>query len=431
MKEKAEKTFSARDMLRTIALLICLIILGTAVVGCGGQAAKAAALVSPAKVKPSDKYDEFSDAFRKALWEFAYKTSGAAMPVKGDKNLLYSPISLYYGLAMLEAGSAGKTKADLRKFLEMTEGTDSGKELKKLYSLMLHEGKSEEQIANAIWMREDIAGKVGQAWLDQLANNFYASAFKVDFGKDNTASMVSKWVEEQTKGKIKPKIDVDKRVLMILMNTLYFKAEWADKFSEDANTKKIFFAPSGQVSDVTFLNAVLTNQTYLRTDDFLATQIFLKNGKVDFILPSEGKTPESILANPEILRSIQEGVRKPAKVEFSVPKFTYRDKIDILDGMEMLGLKSMLQEAPDFSVMLPDPTIEAYVSKISQEAFIDLNEKGVEAAAYTEITMREVSMPDDPETIVMNLDRPFIYVISDDTGVPLFVGVVQNPTAEK
>lgn len=423
------KILQSKQMLRVAALLLCLMMLGTAAAGCGsGKAIEAATLAKPAAVKPGGIFGEVSESFLNNLWDFAFRTSGAALPAKGDKNALYSPISLYYALAMLEEGSAGKTKEDLRKFMALTGAEDLGKELQKLYAMMLQEGESEEQIANAVWFKHDLGEKVGQAWLDQLANQFYASAFKVDFLDKNTPSIMSQWVEQQTRGKIKPVIELDNQVLIVLMNTLYFKANWEKRFSKDNNSKKLFFAPSGEVEGVTFMNAVFPRLLYLAADRFLACEMPLNNGRIDFILPNEGVTPESILADQNLMKVIREGTRKPAEVTFSVPKFSYRDKIDILKTMEGLGLKRIVQDNPDLSVMLPG--IDAFVSKISQEAFIDLNEEGVEAAAYTEITVKCTAMQPGEEKIEMHLDRPFIYVISDDAGVPLFVGVVNNPAAK-
>ena len=420
-KESNTRTLSLR--LRAITFLICLSILATAVIGCEAKKISASTLAKPAAVEPSTLYDEFSDVFRKALWEFAFKTSGSALTVKDDGNALYSPISLYYALAMVEAGAGGHTKGELRAFLEMLGETDAGAELQKLYALMLHEGTSEELIANAVWMRSELGDLVGQDWLDQLANRFYASAFKVDFKDKATAEKMSKWVEEQTRGKIKPEVDPTEAD-MILMNTLYFKAEWAEAFDKGNNRKDVFYAPSGTIADVTFMNATHFGQAYLVADEFRASAIKLKNGKIDFILPNEGVLPETLLANPDFLKTVYESERQTADVAFSLPKFTYRAKIDVFEKMEALGLRGMLQQSPDLTVMLPGQ--DATVTEITQEAFIDLNEEGVEAAAYTEVQIRCTAILPPDDIVEMIFDRPFIYVISDDAGVPLFVGVVKD-----
>lgn len=74
--------------------------------------------------------------------------------------------------------------------------------------------------------------------------------------------------------------------------------------------------------------------------------------------------------------------------------------------------------------------LDAKVSAISQETFIALDEKGVEAAAYTEVMMGETAALEPPEPMALNLDRPFLYVIEDGAGTPLFVGIVRNPNAK-
>ncbi|HHW93931.1 MAG TPA: serpin family protein [Clostridiaceae bacterium] len=452
-KELMKRSLDRR--LRVKAFIVCLLLLATMVIGCDAnktttgsdtlvnptkdelsdhsdpskveQNDHVATLVSPAKVKPIGHYSELPNSFRKALWDFAFKTSGLALTVKGDENALYSPISLYYALAMVEAGAGGQTKADLRTVLELTGEMDAGAALQKLYSMMLHDGTSEELVANAVWMRLELGDQVSQEWLDQLASHFYASAFKVDFNDKATAETMSKWVEEQTRGKIKPEIDLSEAD-MILMNTLYFKADWASAFEEVNNRQDFFYTSLAIPCEVTFMNAKYDDQEYLVADEFRASAIKLKNGKIDFILPNEGVLPETLLANPDFLKLVYEGKRQTANVVFSIPKFSYRVKIDVFEKMEALGLRDMLQNKPDFSVMLPAQKAE--VSKITQEAFIDLNEQGVEAAAYTEIAMRCTSVPIQDDFVEMIFNRPFIYVISDDAGVPLFVGVINNPLKE-
>ncbi len=423
-KECAMRTRSLQ--LRIIATLVCLLLLGTAVIGCDAKMTRAETLASPAKVDPNVNGGAISQSFRKALWEFAFKTSWAALSGGDNKNALYSPISLYYALAMLEAGAGGQTKDDLRAFLELTEGMDSGAELQKLYPLLLDEGTSDELIANAVWMRPELGDQVGQGWLDQMANFFYASVFKVDFNDAATPVKMSKWVEEQTRGKIKPVIDPSGADI-ILMNTLYFKTAWEVEFEKDRNREDSFFAPSGKLDDVTFMNETFSDHNYLAADQFRASAIKLKNGKIDFILPNEGVSPETLLAKPDFLKSVYEGERRTAEVVFSIPKFSYRTKIDVLKNMESLGLRRILQGRPDLTVMVA-PHLPTEVSWITQETFIELNEKGVEAAAYTEIAV-PTSMPPPDSVVELWFNRPFIYVISDDAGVPLFVGVVNNPLA--
>ena len=421
-------------MKKTIAICLSLVLLAIPLLGCQpeGSPARADALVTPGEVKPGVDYGDVSDDFRQSLWAFAGKTSGAALAAGKEENSLYSPISLYYGLAMLEAGAAGKTKTGLRGFLETADNLDIGEELRNLYALMTVEDEGvAEQIANAFWAREDLVGEKGsgvkEAWLEQMADKFYASAFAVDFGDPKTAEEMSRWVEEQTRGKIKPDIDIsDPLLLMVLMNTVYFKADWVEPFLEESVKEADFYGIDKTFEKVSYLRGSFDRNAVLSTERFAAGQLPLVNGAMNFILPAEGLTPEDLLQDPDFLKDLQETGWGRARLNIELPKFSYRTRTDILEAMQGLGLPDIVQGSPDFSALLDR---EAEVSSISQETYIALDEKGVEAAGYTEIMIAETSMPfpEEIETLDLVLNRPFLYQITDDAGTPLFVGIVRNP----
>ena len=422
-----------RRTLKFAALGMGLVILTTALIGCGiPEPVQADTLAAPGKNKEGVRYEDISEAFRQSLWAFADKTSASVLTEFQDKNSLYSPISLYYALAMLEAGAANATKRNLRSFMEVSGSLEIGGDLRNLYALMTVDRKnSAEQIANAIWFREDLLSDsqkwIKQDWLDQLSNDFYASAFSVDFSKPETAKRMSGWVEAQTKGKIKPDIDVsDPLLLMVLMNTLYFKADWATPFERDHIEKKSFHGVTEEIKDVDFLKQTFRSLEGLIDERFKAIALPLANGQIDFILSAEGISPEELMSDRSFLVSLNDGERRTFDVDLLLPKFSYKTKVDILESMEKLGLKAIVADRPDFSAMF---NLDAEVSAITQETFIARDESGVDAAAYTEIQMRFCAFLDDREQIEMTLDRPFIYVISDGAGVPLFVGVVRNPLA--
>ena len=427
-------------MKKKMALFLAVLLTLVAMAGCqeggsNGSAVLADTLVVPGAIKEGVFYEDVSEDFRSSLWTFAGKTSGSVLYGKANQNSLYSPMSLYYGLAMLEAGAAGKTKADLRAFLDAPEAVHIGEELRNLYALMTVNGKgAAEQIANAFWARQDQVGEKGagvkEAWLDQMADNFYASAFAVDFADPDAADRRGRWVEEQTRGKIKPKIDLsDPYLLLVLMNTVYFKADWVEPFSEDAIEDDVFYGLDRTFEAVPYLRGRFDSYPVLKTDRFTAGQLPLMNGQMRFILPAEGLTPEDMIQDPGFLTDLRETGWGRAELIIQLPKFSYRTRMDILKDMEGLGLTRMVQEAPDFSAMLDR---EAEVSAISQETYIALDEKGVEAAGYTEIMMQEKSMPypEEIETLILLLDRPFLYLLTDAAGTHLFVGIVRTPLGE-
>lgn len=377
------------------------------------------------------RYSDLPETLPRSLWAFAGKTSGPALKGQEGENRLYSPVSLYYALAMLEAGAQGKTKADLLSFMEARD-LDLGADLQKLYALMtLDQEGSMEDVANSIWIRKDLleGGKaVKQAWLDQLSQDLFASSFAVDFNAPETGEAMSDWVARATHGKIKPDIQLDDPMLfMVLMNTLYYQAEWAEKFDPNPQEKE-FYLEGGTVIQASYLARTFKQHPAIKTDHYLSVPVALKNGLIRLVLPAPGMSPESLLEDPHFLPALLEDERaRFYDVDLELPIFQYQSRLNLLESLEPLGLASMVTEGADFSAMFDG---EIWVSGINQESYISLNEKGIEAAAYTEIAMAGAMPPQDVEKIRIQLNRPFLFVISDRAGVPLFVGSIHHPQKE-
>ncbi|MBQ3109261.1 MAG: serpin family protein, partial [Clostridia bacterium] len=158
--------------------------------------------------------------------------------------------------------------------------------------------------------------------------------------------------------------------------------------------------------------------------------VALKEGTMQFILPEEGVTPYDILMDSERMARIFAGTDAKdniyGRIDFSVPKFEYSDKLDLIDTLSDLGVTDAFsRENADFSPASDWSPL--FVSRVRQETNISIDEKGVEAAAFTEIAYAGAAMPKDYGEII--LDRPFIYIIYSRYQIPMFIGVVNDPTA--
>ena len=160
-------------------------------------------------------------------------------------------------------------------------------------------------------------------------------------------------------------------------------------------------------------------------ETFTAVKLPLTNGSVDFILPEEGIRPEALLSDPSFLVDLRNSEWEGCEVHLAIPKFEDRSKIDILEHLRPLGLADIVQNGADFTGIINKADL-LEVGAITQESFIAFDEKGIEAAAYTELRLVGGGLS-VPKVLEMNLDRPYLYVISDQAGTPLFVGIVRNP----
>ena len=96
-------------------------------------------------------------------------------------------------------------------------------------------------------------------------------------------------------------------------------------------------------------------------------------------------------------------------------------------------MNPLKQGGADFTGMsdTDDPTQQLYIAEAFHKAFIEVNEKGTEAAAATALPMPMAgALPQDmPFTPTFRADRPFLYLLRDrESGAVLFIGRMMNPT---
>ena len=95
-----------------------------------------------------------------------------------------------------------------------------------------------------------------------------------------------------------------------------------------------------------------------------------------------------------------------------------------------LGLTDAFTNGADFSGM---SDMQPRLDRVFQETVLELNELGVEAAAYTSIDAPAEAAPWEEEPtplplIEFHLDRPFLFIVYAGS-IPLFIGTVTNPSA--
>ena len=146
-----------------------------------------------------------------------------------------------------------------------------------------------------------------------------------------------------------------------------------------------------------------------------------------FVLPDEGVSPEALLQDPDFLAKLDVygADSRRGEVQWSVPKFDADSDLDLMEALKSLGITDLLDRNKADLSALTD--LNAFVSEARQLARVKVDEEGVEAAAVTMIMANTECAPSElnPEVCIMDLDRPFLFVIRTQ-GVPLFVGVVNK-----
>lgn len=414
---------------KLLALTLAFALGLTACAPSGSGAAPAAAPEYP-KALGFDDYEgrwavreeyPVSDKLQDSLSDFSARSASLALG-GGTGNALYSPISLWFALALCAESAQGETRAALLDALGLPG--EAAESAKALYNNLYQDNEMGIlKPALSLWVNQ--AFSVNQDFLDQAAEDFYAHSYLCDFSNAATGKAMGDWLKQATGGLLGGQtLETDPATLMTLFSALYYSDQWTDEFRKDQNTTGDFRNADGTVSQAEYMNRTYGSHSWQYGEGWLATCLSLKNGSgMYFVLPDEGVAPGDLLSDPETLAQIlaQDGNGGWGEVVLQVPKFRVDDSLDLKDAVTGLGAGIVFdKEKADFSNLSEEAIC---LSSIKQEATLSIDEKGVTAAAYTQIDYAGAAPPDGRAELI--LDRPFLFFVTV-SGVPLFVGMVNQ-----
>jgi serpin B len=357
-------------------------------------------------------------------------------------NLFFSPYSIAAALSMVRAGAAGKTKEEFERALGTVDYGALGKELARRSELtpvqknhlQYMEGVTPDvygchlTVANALWRQKGYPVK--PAYVEALRAGMGADIGEVDFqgAKKAAVEAINDWAAKATRDKIKNVLSenlVDDLTRVILANAIYFKARWEEEFSEYGTEPRPFTLLDGKKVNVPTMMSLGRRGT-------------AKDGKVlSLLLPYSGDKLAMLvlLPDPGALAQVEKELddaqlerlvagMKSDMTEVTLPKFKIESSFQLKSPLQALGLASAFSPGADFSGISSEPGFA--LSEVLHKTYVDVNEKGTEAAAVT-MPMAAGSAP-PKKTVEFKADRPFLFVIRDlPTRTTLFMGRVLDP----
>ena len=357
-----------------------------------------------------------------------------------NTNLVFSPASISIALAMTYAGAAGTTASEMAKALHFSlppaqlhpafNALDQTLVSRGQGKLGADGGPMRLHIVNAIWAEQTYTFKL--AFLDTLAANYGAGMNLLDFinAPDPSRLTINAWVAEQTENKIQdllPAGSIDSSTRLVLTNAVYFNAAWNVPFDPNDTQNGSFTLLDNSSATVQFMNATLPSMPATQGTNFVAASLPYADNNLSLlmVLPDAGKFSqvESSL-DASTLATLAAGLTSQ-KVRLALPRFKLNTGTSMGKLLQTLGMTSAFSPgAADFSGM--DGTRSLYISEVIHKAFIDVAEKGTEAAAATGVVMSGSAAPSG---LLVNANRPFLYFLRDQpTGAILFMGRVLDPS---
>lgn len=339
------------------------------------------------------------------------------------ENVCVSPLSAQFALSMTANGATGET----RQQMYGTMGLDAGANVvaKGLMERFNTSGEScTVNIANSIWINDRL--NVKKEFVDTNRYYFDAETERIPFIKESLAR-INGWCSEKTNGKIKSILgEIKKSDRMYLINALYFKGGWKDEFRISGTKDEPFTKADGNVTDVPMMKQVIKTSYYEDETIQMADKPFKGGYRMLLVLPREGVSMEK--ATTHLAEGYTEfiGNMSTHEVTLSMPRFRNESAILLNEPLKKMGMPKAFGNAAEFNGISDTPL---HIDNVLQKTFINVDEKGAEAAAVTAIMVGLTSMPRQFEKRTMTLDRPFIYIITDNQADNiLFIGKVGNPS---
>lgn len=405
--------------------ILCGALAALLLAGCGSGAAGEYAIVETSYPARTQKTEERVDT--EELVRFSSETAEVILPA--GENAVYAPVSLYMALGMVTELTEGQTKRQVTNLLGVSDSEALRQWTQSLWRQLYRDEKdSALWLGNAAFLNE--AMTFHKEPLEVLAEDYYASSYGLPMGTSGADKAIAAWLDRQTNDLLTDDtgaIRTEKRDLLRLYNTIYYKAAWQAEFFGGATAEDIFTAADGTEQKTDFMHISIEGSPVARGEGYRCASLYLKDGgRMTFYLPDEGVTVEELLQRENFLQEAEDLLVDTfeVRVNWSVPKFDLHDSLKLNDALQALGVTDAFDKnKADFAPLTEQP---AYVESVNQAARVKIDEEGVEAAAYTEVdTNAAAAPPQEMPEEEMNLNRPFLFVIWKD-GAPLFVGAVQT-----
>lgn len=330
-----------------------------------------------------------------------------------QENVVVSPYSAGTVLAMLEAGAGGETKVELDNALN--GATFDKKELSGGENTVV-------ESSNAVWISDNFS--VRNRYVSHLESYFGAFIDTQDFSSPAAADIINDWCAEKTSGKIKKIIDrVSPDMEMLLVNALYFNAPWAVAFDPGATREETFHGMNGDAAVPVMVRRSTYNYAEYQGAKMIEIPYEGERYAMYVVLPPSGMSPDAVLPYiGENQYKAAMSLLEPKEVVLILPKFTNETSLVLNKALEKMGVRTAFTSAADFSgISLSGPL---NVSIVKQKCYIDVTEKGTEAAA---VTSAQVRLTAARPAVTMTVDRPFIFIIADiENKDILFAGKIVN-----
>lgn len=377
-----------------------------------------------------------------------------------------------------ELDRANKESERLRreqKWKESSEASSNAaavsEELNKLLGTV---DRFDLRVANALWVEKTYPlNPEFVRTIDMFYGSGGVTSLDIAGRTELSRVRINAWAEDNTEKRIKdliPKGALTSESRLVLTNAVYFKGEWVSPFAANSTRDEDFTLATGRKVKTKLMRDAHRSAVpyaafdgrgeYFETprevpadggagpasypDDagFLMAALPYKGGDLSMVVlaprSADGLNAIEKKLTAETLESWLAKL-EARTVDTALPRFTMESAHDMGRVLQGLGMRRAftnpaLPDGAEFPGMTAteDPEHELYIASVQHKAWVEVNEKGTEAAAATAVIMAPRAAP-APKKLVpfvpqFRADRPFLFLIRDSrSGLVLFIGRVMDP----
>ena len=358
-----------------------------------------------------------------------------------EENLVCSPLSLQYALAMTANGASGETLQEIIDFLGYgEEGIDALNEYSRilLEQLPAVDLDVNLKVTDALLVNDKFL--LLPSFKETVEQNYYAAVENMDFSDPrDVAKAINTWAKRSTDGfidKVMDASEISDDAVAYIMNALYFKAKWAGgspMFREEGTRSEDFHLKDGKTVKANMMRNTRHHE-YAEMDGYKVLVLPYANGKFNmYVLLPDKNNIEGMIEKLQTTSwgDILANLKQDAEVHVKLPKFNIENKFNLNDALNALGVNKAFESGvAEFDGMFqPKDGYHYWISKVIQKSRIAVSEWGTEAGSVTVVEMDGVAdAGPGPKQVYFYADHPFIFIIGEETsGTILFEGVVMQP----
>lgn len=369
-----------------------------------------------------NEYDSAADSINALGYDLFAKMASE------DGNTCISPYSIELALSMAANGASGNTRDEMLKVMHIkdlgafNQAVSASKE-------KLESDAMDIRIANSVWFDKNItfSDSFEASYLPLLSDSYAAETFESDFADAATLSDMNGWIARATNDKITNIIsEIPKDTILILLNAVYFDAQWEVPFPKEGTFDEVFHSPSGDQT-VPFMHLSDGYFQYVEYKGIKALRMNYKDSDMamDILIPADKEQSITELFNGltfEEKQELYQSLSDSEEVSISslkLPRFEFSsESVSLNDYLKELGMTEAFSSNADLSLISKG----AFISQVYHKTFIRVDENGTEAAAVTSVMIDRMALIEE-DLILFEADVPFMYLISDTSdGTTLFMG---------